>query len=350
MSPKKILAVTLGGTEYPSSNFRLRQYYPLLEQNGYEVTEFNSKRVSIPNYPNIIGVRGLLRRVGYKNINKKYYLNKFKKQVEQADIIWVNKLLRDTELINIVKASGKVLVVDFDDAEWLSSTYLFNKTLEIATQAIAGNNYLANYARTQYKLETEIIPTTIDVKSYPKQKKHINDDKFIIGWLGSHFTNEYLLLIQKPLNEFLENTKSEFHIISSKHDFLKEHFPKNTKIINWDESTFIDEVANFNIGLMPLPNEEWVKGKCSFKMLQYMAAHVPVVVSPLGMNNEILEQTNCGFGANSAKEWSDSFYKFYENKNLQLEAGNAGRKLIEKEFDLISNFQKLKNIFDKFNV
>jgi len=342
---KKILAVTLGGNEYPSSNFRLRQYYPNLKMDGFEIIEYNSKNFVNTKYPDIVGVRGLLRKLGYSKYYKKQQIKLFKKLVQESDIIWINKLLRDQDLIEIVKKSKKKVVLDFDDAEWLSSNNLFNSTLSICTIAVAGNNYLANYAKKNFGIKTQIIPTTIDLENYPKEKKS-DSEKFVIGWLGSHFTNNYLLEIKDELNNFLNETNSEFHIISSKFADLKQHFPKHTKFIEWNKDTFINEIANFNVGIMPMPNEEWVKGKCSFKMLQYMGAHLPVIVSPYGMNKEILDEVNCGFGAENKGDWKESLYQLYNSKKLQNNLGLNGRNLVELKFDLIFNYQKIRSIFE----
>lgn len=341
---KKILAVTLGGNEYPSSNFRLRQYYPNLKGDGFEINEYNSKNFVNTKYPNIVGVRGLLRKLGYSKYYKKQQIKLFKRLVQEADVIWINKLLRDQYLIEIVKKSQKKVVLDFDDAEWMSSDNLFNSTLSISTIAIAGNNYLANYTQRNFGIKTEIIPTTIDLENYPTVKKS-DHEKFVVGWLGSHFTNNYLLDIKDELNSFLKETNSEFHIISSKFEDLKQHFPYQTKFIEWNKKTFIDKVSKFNVGIMPMPNEEWVNGKCSFKMLQYMGAHIPVIVSPYGMNQEILDEVNCGFGAEKNGEWKEALYKLYNSKNLQKDLGFNGRNLVELKFDLNSNYLKIRKIF-----
>lgn len=345
MSEKRILAITLGGNEYPSSNFRLRQYYRLFQDQNYSVKEFNSMKAYKPKLPNIIGVRGILRRIGIQKILRKYYLYQLQNSLKQCDVVWINKLLRDKELVAIVKKSGKKVVVDFDDAEWISSGEAFKSTLSIADAAIAGNQYLANYANNNYTLKTIIVPTTIDLSKYPQEKK-AKDSQFVLGWLGSHFTNDYLLLIKDAINEFLENTNAEFHVISSKFENLKTHFPSKTIFTEWKKEDFVNQIAQFNVGIMPMPDEEWVKGKCSFKMLQYMGAHVPVIVSPYGMNQEILNKVDCGFGAETKEEWMAALYRYYDDAKLQRSHGNHGRKLVENEFDINSNFFKIKELFD----
>ena len=169
--------------------------------------------------------------------------------------------------------------------------------------------------------------------------------KFIVGWLGSEFTNSYLKDIHKPLNQFLSQTNSVLHIISKNFTNFKDIFPKNTVFKEWNADSYINDIAQFNVGLMPMPDEEWVKGKCSFKMLQYMGAFVPAIVSPYGMNAEVLKNSQVGLGAKNQEEWIQALLTYYNDDSLRLDHAHKGRAYIENKYCTTRIFEDIQSIF-----
>lgn len=339
----KILSITLGGMEIPSSNFRMRCYYPYLDKAGFQVTEVNTKEVLKPQLPKIPKINALVNILGLKEYFISKNLKKFEEQVKRADIVWVNKAIHE-RLFGIIKKQRKKIIFDIDDAIWQDAEEIFRKNLEIVETAIVGNQYLAEEISKRFKGNVVLIPTTIDISDYA-EIKNLDKKPFRIGWLGSSFTNEYLLEIAPAINKFLKNHVAEFHIISGGFSGLKEIFPEKTSFHEWREDRFISQLYSWEIGIMPMPNSEWVKGKCSFKMLQYMAAELPVMVSPYGLNAEILAKAECGLGPVTNEEWLEAFEKLYADENLRKRLGKNGRLLVENEFTTQMNFEKLKNIF-----
>lgn len=344
---RKILAITLGGKEIPSSNFRFRCYYPYLEKNGFSVKEINGKQIFIPQLPNIPKIQGLVNILGLKNFFIQRNLRYFEKEVEKSDIIWVNKELRP-EFLDIVKKYSKPIIFDIDDAIWIGAEEYIKENLSLADTIIVGNSYLAEEVGKRSRAEIKIIPTTIELNEYPEKRREEKGKPFRVGWLGSYFTNEYIAEMAPILVEFLKGKNAELYIISAKMESLEALFPEKTIFKEWSETSYIEEISKLDVGIMPMPNTEWVKGKCSFKMLQYMGAFVPVVVSPYGMNAEVLAQGNCGIGVTSSEEWKNALERLYENTEEARSMGEMGRKIVEEKYSTSKNADSLIKVFEKF--
>lgn len=341
----KILSLTLGGLEIPSSNFRLRCYYSFFQADGIDIQEINTKKVFKPQLLPIPKINAVVNIIGLKNFFVERNLKNFECSVQKADLIWVNKILK-TELLSIVKKYNKKIILDIDDAIWIGDKGIVQENLDIAHTVIVGNEYLKNEIKKRFSGNVVLIPTTVNINDYPKEKLKSAKNSFDIGWLGSSFTNEYLQEIAPAINDFLYNhPDATFHIISSGFESLKMVFPKQTHFVEWKSEDYIRRLADFDVGIMPMPDIEWVKGKCSFKMLQYMAAHLPVIVSPYGMNAEVLEQGNCGLGAITNEEWLRAFEFMYEKTTEREALSRNGRKIVEEKYSTHSNYQLLKNTF-----
>lgn len=344
-SKKNILSITLGGKEVPSSNFRLRCYYPYLEEAGFRVTEANTRQVLTPQLPKIPKIQAAVNLLGLRERLIRQNLNKFEAQVREADVLWVNKALHP-RLLAVVQKHAKRLILDVDDAIWIGAEEAFQANLAVAETVVAGNEYLKQEIQQRFPGPVLLVPTTVELAEYPAHRK-TQAHPFRLGWLGSAFTNEYLLEIAPVLNRFLQTHDAEFHIISGGFSGIKDIFPHKTYFHEWKEEDYIARLHTWDVGLMPMPNSEWVKGKCSFKMLQYMAAGLPVVVSPYGMNGEILAKTPCGFGPESPEEWQSALEQLYQNPQLRADLGHKGRALVEMEFATHPNAEKIQEILLK---
>lgn len=343
---RKVLAITLGGKEIPSSNFRFRCYYPYLEKKGFSVKEINIKQIFIPKLPNIPKIQGIVNVLGLKDFFIQRNLASFEKEVEKSDIIWVNKELRP-ELLNIIKKYSKPVIFDIDDAIWIGSEEHIKENLSVADTVIVGNHYLAEEISKRCTAKIKIIPTTIELNEYPDTRREEKGKPFRVGWLGSYFTNEYIAEMAPILVEFLKDKNAELYIISAKMESLEALFPEKTIFKEWSETSYIEEISKLDVGIMPMPNTEWVKGKCSFKMLQYMGAFVPVVVSPYGMNEEVLAQGNCGIGVKDNEEWKAALERLYKNTEEAHTMGEIGRKIVEEKYSTSKNADLLLEIFEK---
>lgn len=348
---KKILFLTLHRpNRSPSQRFRFEQYVPYLQENGincafsYLLNETDDKIFySKGNY-----LKKFL--IVLKSFFKRY--REFKK-INQYDIVFVQRecfMLGTSYFEKKIVKKGVHLIFDFDDAIWLQNVSEANKTfvwlknpkktariITYANTVIAGNQYLANYA-LDFNKNVFIIPTTIDT-FYHQKKETSKNNKVIIGWSGSvttlkHF--EYALpFLRKIKNKF--KNQVEFKVIG---DANYKNNELEIQGIAWNKQTEIQDLSYFDIGIMPLPNDEWAKGKCGLKGLQYMALEIPTIMSPVGVNAEIIQDGENGFLATTEQEWLAKLESLILSKELRKKLGKAGRKTVIDNYSVEANKNK----------
>jgi len=239
---------------------------------------------------------------------------------------------------------GIKYVLDYDDAlfhqydqhriglvRWL----LGNKIAHIMRGAeivIAGNQYIANYAHQAGARRIEIIPTVIDLDRYPIsfRKRPINQ-VFTIGWIGSPSTSIYLKMIAPALAEACANGKGRLVLIGSGEVSLPG---VPLEVLPWEEAKEVDLINGFDVGIMPLPDNPWARGKCGFKLIQYMACGLPVIASPVGVNSEIVEDRVNGFLPANHKGWVNALNFLRENSEIRRAMGTEGRVAVEQKYCL----------------
>ena len=235
------------------------------------------------------------------------------------------------------------MVLDYDDAlfhqydshrnPWVRR-YLGNKIAHVMRQAtivVAGNDYLANYARREGALRVEVIPTVIDLTRYSLKDSDCDPKVFTIGWIGSPSTARYLKEIAPALAAFCKEGRARVLLVGSGPIELKD---VPLELIAWNENTEIDEIRRFDVGIMPLTDEPWARGKCGFKLIQYMACGLPVVASPVGVNSEIVNDQINGYLASTADEWLYALDSLMADADLRRRMGAAGRKQVEEKYCL----------------
>ena len=264
----------------------------------------------------------------------------------------------------IAKVFRKKIIYDFDDAIWMPDQNRENpiwrwlkwrsKVKSICKwswKVSTGNEYLANYAR-QYNDQVVVLPTVVDTKIHqpPNAKgqkpkaipKAFGSQKPTIGWTGSHSTLFYLDEITPILQDLEKEMDFEFLVIANKNPELPL---KNFRFIPWNKTTEIEDLCQMNIGIMPLEDTEWSKGKCGFKLIQYLALGIPAVASPVGVNSDIVQEGVTGFLTNSPEEWKIHLKKLLEDKTLRNKLGYNGRKLIDVNFSVESQKEKFLELF-----
>lgn len=330
----------------PSQRFRFEQYLNYLEENGfscqmsYLISEADDAILYQPGYylkKLRIAVKSSWIRI--KDILKAH----------QFDIIFIQReayMLGTTVVEKFLARSKAKLIFDLDDAIWLEDASPVNQKLNwlkrpqktasiiaLCDMVFAGNNFLAAYAH-QYNPNVKIIPTTIDTEVY--RKSHLPDHKGIcIGWSGSFTTLKHFDLAIPVLSQLKEqyNNHINFKVIgngSYKNEAL------NIRGIPWNKPDEIKNLSSFDIGIMPLPDNEWSKGKCGLKGLQYMALGIPSVMSAVGVNREIVSDDQNGFLATSNSEWFQKLSQLIESKSLRQRIGKQGRKTVEERFSVLS--------------
>ena len=257
----------------------------------------------------------------------------------------------------ISKILKKKIIYDFDDAIWLTdrkNESLILRTLKWRSKVgsicrwshkvSCGNDYLGNYA-SQFNSQVVYNPTTIEteVMHNPANYKKNTSIKITVGWTGSHSTLKYLHAME-PVLQFIEKKYSsvEFNVIS---DAAPKLNLKRLNFIPWSVETEISDLFQFDIGIMPLPDDEWAKGKCGFKALQYMALQIPTVASPIGVNTQIIRHGENGFLCSNPQEWENCISILVENKELRDSMGITGRKNVIDHYSVSSNSSNFLSLF-----
>lgn len=238
---------------------------------------------------------------------------------------------------------GCQMVVDYDDAlfhqydahpnPWVRRLLgrKIATVMRLAHTVVAGNAYLADYARRAGAPRVAVIPTVIDLERYPVKDAASASRVFTIGWIGSPSTARYLRDIAPALAQVCKGGRARVRLVGSGPVDLPG---VPVEVVAWREETEVDEIRGFDVGIMPLPDEPWARGKCGFKLIQYMACGLPVVASPVGVNAEIVEDGGNGFLAGDTGEWVAALERLMGDSALSERLGDAGRHKVQERYCL----------------
>lgn len=242
-------------------------------------------------------------------------------------------------------------IYDFDDAFYLKyrnprfralSPLLKNKfdcVIRRASAITAGNNVLKNYAE-KFNPRTFLLPTVVDTIRYTVREFSQSEGPFVVGWIGSPSTVPYLESLVQPMSMLGREGPVRFVIIGGKAPEIP-----NVEVIEvaWDENTEVELINQFDVGVMPLPDDDWARGKCAFKLIQYMACGVPVIASPVGANIEVVSK-DCGLLAGSSEEWLESLRWLRDNPLAREKIGILGRARVVEHYSLSNNLPQLAQV------
>ncbi|GAB1445792.1 hypothetical protein MASR2M41_15170 [Flammeovirgaceae bacterium] len=203
-----------------------------------------------------------------------------------------------------------------------------------------------NYA-LQFNQKSFLNPTTIDVTNVHKPSLNLNlrkKDKIVIGWTGSHSTVKYLEIVYPILFTLSHKYKNvEFIIIANAKPTIQL---ERLQFIEWSLLTEIEDLTKIDIGIMPLSDDEWSKGKCGFKLLQYMALGIPCIGSRVGANIEIVNNGVNGFLCSTEEEWLTTLEKLILDEGLRSTVGGAGRSTVVNRYSVQSNEDNFLKFFN----
>jgi glycosyltransferase involved in cell wall biosynthesis len=230
------------------------------------------------------------------------------------------------------------LVFDVDDSIWLSKPWGVRSVAATARRAdlvIAGNSVLANWF-TPYARRIEIVPTAVDCSRFrPLPRPVAESGGFTVGWIGTAGNLPYLQAIEAPLAKFLRRHDDATLLVVADRPPVFVAIPADRWSFRpWSEADEAAAINAMDVGLMPLPDTEWTRGKCSYKMLQYLACGRPVVVSPVGMNGDLLKTAEIGHAAVADAEWLESLEALYARPQEAARLGANGRGLVEVRYGL----------------
>jgi len=336
----KLLMLTRYGRQGASSRMRSYQYLPWMEAEGIDVT--------VSALFSDAYVAGL--QSGKKDLHEVIvaYLHRLKTllNAQPFDLVWVEKealpwLPAWLERALLPKRTPYVL--DYDDAVFhyydkhrnpIVRGLLAGKhpaLIRGAALAVAGNAYLADFARRAGAKQVEVVPTVIDMERYSRAMtgaRKFNDNIPCVGWIGQRATASFLMPYKPLFERMLAAGHARFAAIGI--DARSLGLPMAS--IPWAEQSEAASIAEFDIGIMPLVDAPFERGKCGYKLIQYMACGLPVVASPVGVNCQIVEHGVNGFLAETPEQWEQALTTLLVDSDLRQRMGQAGREKVEREY------------------
>lgn len=339
----KLLFVVPTGHLDPASIKRVYDLRPFLEKIGYE-TEVVSYRwewlwsmrmkadLGNQNHRRLLwalnAARAMPMMIRSRDNQAKH---RFAGLVKNSDAVIVLRTSLDEEWRRILEENARFVIYDFDDAVWMSDEAGFAEMMRLADCVVAGNSFLAERAAI-LNPRVSVIPTCVRLDRYEKARRKDSNNGCVIGWVGSPTTVKYLELIVEPLARLGEEINFIFRIVGAGATRLPQF--QNVKVeshpsIPYDPVRF---VPHFDIGVMPLADTEWERGKCGSKLLEYMAAGIPAVCGDVGENARIIENGVTGFLARDADEWAAALRLLVDESRLRQSIGLAGRERVRAAY------------------
>lgn len=331
------VAAYSGGKNVPSARARIRQYIEPLGQVGVEVREYplpmgNALPRNLLLWPAWIAGTFCWRALTLTNS----WL---------SDVTWVSRQLLPAFASLPLPVKGP-LILDVDDAVWLNTGGHRVSTLAAASDLIVcGNRYLAERF-SEWNANIEIIPTAVDTHVYRPRRTPDSGEPPVVGWVGTSGNFPFLYAIEPALARVLKERKhAKLLIVSDKPPRLRHVDSLRVEFRLWSPAVEIEALGEMSLGLMPLIDDPWCAGKCSYKMLCYLAVGLPVVVSPFGMNQDVLDLAVLGFAATTETEWIAAMLCLIDNPQLRNTMGAAGRSAVEYHFSLQALSKRYASVF-----
>ncbi|MEJ5260240.1 MAG: glycosyltransferase [Anaerohalosphaeraceae bacterium] len=261
------------------------------------------------------------------------------REAGRFDAVLIHKKTLNMLDARILRKTARCILYDFDDAvmynpgqpdrNWTSHFRRFRRTVKMADCVIAGNSYLAEHARSFCK-NVHILPTGLDGRAYASQIKKPQDGKIRLVWIGSRSTLHYLEEIKPALETIGQGNPSAVLRIIADRFLGLQHLP--VEWVVWTLDTQTQRLQECDIGLAPLPDNRFTRGKCGFKILQYFAAGLPVIASPVGVNRDFIEESGAGFSASTLEQWCQYVHQLIHDEQLRKDLGRKAKDYV-KQYD-----------------
>lgn len=339
----KILLLSKYSRMGASSRLRTLQFIPYLEANGFKCTV---KNLFDDEYLCALYTHERRVPVAIASLYLKRLIMLF--GFFRYDLIWVEKEIfpyLPAFAEKLLRLFGKAYVVDYDDAIFhnydLSGNLAVRKLMGHKIDAvmrnsvcvIAGNSYLAERARTAEAPRVKIIPTVVDHTRY-RSRQDSSSEGLVIGWIGSPSTQKFVLGIRDALIKVCQVHNARLMLVGAAPQIVGEFPGLQVEVVPWSEESEAELISLMDIGIMPLPDGPWEKGKCGYKLIQYMACAVPVIASPVGVNVDIVTSSYSGLLAGSLVEWENALSHLLASPKQRRVMGMAGRKAVENNYSL----------------
>ena len=318
------------GLDVSSCRYRVLQYFPYLKDHGIEASVFF--------YP----------QTWFDRIQ-------FPRLLKEFDLLYIHRKLFHPLEFWLIRRKAKKIIYDFDDALMYRSSgprgpHSFSRRTKFAYMVkrvdtvVAGNQFLRSET-LPYNSHVEVIPTSIDLSHYGVKNEFHPDGPLVIGWLGTSSTLKYLERLM-PTLENLYQRYPHFQLKIVCDQFLESPIlPVIQKRWSLDEEEA--DLKSFDIGIMPLVDDLWSMGKCGLKILQYYGVGVPAVVTPVGINRDIVKDGLNGFWAQHEEEWKGRLLRLIQDETLRREMGLRGRETVKSEYSLEVNAPRILSVLQK---
>jgi len=335
------VAFLTSGRFVPSSRFRVLQFVPDLERLGHECLILPSRPDKYASMP-LLGFRlsGLVKRWNRRNdlAGLKHW---------SPDVVVLERELFSDATFDVeqsLRALVKRLVLDIDDGLFSLHREKFEVLCGLSDLVIAGSELLATRVRTINPRVT-VIPTCVDATKYARKTASRASSPLILGWTGTAANVEYLEILREPLKQLAHEFPIELRVIAeTDRTLLRLGFDREgitTRFVHWSQATEIDDLRQFDIGLMPMPDNDWTRYKCGLKILQYMAVGIPAVASPVGVNTEIIRHGATGWLATTPDEWLFVLRQLASTPSRYALTLDAARLVVEASYSVQSQLPRL---------
>jgi L-malate glycosyltransferase len=358
MKRKKILFVCpYPENVAPSQRLKFEQYYQSFREAGYEVTA--TAFISVAFW-RIIYTPGRFWKKAFYTLRG--YARRLSEllTVRKYDVVYIHLWVTPfgPPLFEwLFRKFAKKLVYDIDDLVYLGNvkskvhpivTLVKGRSkplflMKNADRVITCTPYLDQFVR-KYNSHTTDISSTINTDLYTPKTDYSIKDEFVIGWSGSHSTAKYLHLLDDVFMDLAKDYKFKLLVMGDPNFFLQG---VNVEAIPWSEEYETAVISKFDIGVYPLPNEEWVLGKSGLKALQYMALGVPTIATSIGTIHRIIENGQNGFLVNSMEEWKAKIKTLLYNEDLRKEIGGKAAASVEESYSVRANKQTYLTIINQ---
>lgn len=337
----KVLVLSKYSSKGASSRFRMMQYFRFLQEKGVSV---ETQELFDDSYLDALYARKPRLFLVVRSYFKRFF---FLISRPKCDVVWIEKELFPwipafVDLM-LLRWLGRPYVLEYDDAVFhsydLSSSLVIRallsskhpRLMKNAKAVVAGNGYLAEKARQSGASSVLQIPTVVSAEKY--RPLSTENEKIVIGWIGSPSTSPYLEILRGVFRQLSQEFNIELRFVGA-----KIHWPElNPTVVRWRAEIEVSEIQKFDVGVMPLIDSPWEKGKCGFKIVQYMACGKPVVASDVGCNSEIILDQQSGFLARTEQDWLKNLRYLLSRADARKSFGDVGRRRFEEKYSFEAN-------------
>jgi glycosyltransferase involved in cell wall biosynthesis len=327
--------------EAPGQRYRIEQWAPYLDEEGVRIhfepfADASLREVLYRSGRYFAKTAGMLRACLRRT--------RVARRAGAFDAVFLHReaaLIGPAWTERMVRTRNARLVYDFDDAVWLryvspSNRYLSylktpGKTADICRMAAAitvGSETLAEYAAS-HGTNVSVLPSTVSLRDYRQRPSAAAPAVPVIGWTGSHSSAQYLRIVEGPLRELAKTRRFRFLVIGVS-GYRVDGVDVECRA--WKSETEVEDLWPIDVGIMPLFDDPWARGKCAMKAIQYLGVGIPAVVSPVGANREVVTEGVCGFHAASERDWVSRLGELLDHHELRSRLGAEGRRRVEAQY------------------